>query len=925
MTKAASLSIGLMVLCGTIVIGRAQSSPQDAAIKEAIQRQHDTLLLRQKIADAQAAEARKDVPGAAKLYEEAYKLVQAIGSGIPDESAATVSGLTGVHLQLARAAQKAGDLTQAKVHGTRVIKVDPQNAAGLAFMQENEKLLAAQAGRRPDEATINRVAQVQTEKIEAGTHVNNGRVLLEAGKLDEAEKELLKAKEIDPENQAAFYYLSFVKEGRIREAERRREQSSKDTIVKVAQDWTPPNKGANLPVPNPYATTNLVWVGQGRQTVMSKLDSIRLDTAFYDGLPLSEVIRSISEEARKRDPLKVGVNFVVNGTAPAAAPVAATAVDPATGLAVAAPAAEAVDINSIPIKVNPAINDLRLADVLDIIVMVAEKPIKYSVTDWGVMFSLKGPEIQPLHSRRFKVDPNTFIQGLEQVGEFPVGGISGSSGGGGGGGGGRGGGGGGGGRGGGGGGGGQNGQNQSGIGVPRVFIAGGSGGGGGGGGQGGAGGGGGGAGGGVRFLTRTNAMEEVHAAVRNFFLVMGIDLQAPKSVFFNDRAGLLLVRGTLEDLDQIQEIVEVLNVVPHQVNVKAKFAEITQNDSRALGFDWYLGNFLMNGGRIGAQGGTAPSYGGAPSGANPTGMFPGQIVTDPLGNVISDTTIPYSSSDGLLSSGLRNVANAPALGTFSGILTDPQFRFVIKAMEQRDGVDLLNAPEITTPSGRQAQIQVVDLRTIVTDGGVDQGNGGGGGGNNNGNNNGGGNAAVAPAINYGTAEIPIGSTLDVVPYISADGYTIQLTIIPTITEFVGYDDPGQFVPTGQAVSGGGAIGVPITAQLPLPRTRLRQVTTSAIVWDGQTIVLGGLISEDVTRLKDKIPVLGDLPLLGKLFRSESSQTKKKNLVIFVTPTIIDPAGNRLHEEGTMPFDINSIPSGQRSAFDGGPGAVPPAK
>ena len=84
-------------------------------------------------------------------------------------------------------------------------------------------------------------------------------------------------------------------------------------------------------------------------------------------------------------------------------------------------------------------------------------------------------------------------------------------------------------------------------------------------------------------------------------------------------------------------------------------------------------------------------------------------------------------------------------------------------------------------------------------------------------------------------------------------------------------------------------------------------TTSAVVWDGQTVVLGGLITEDVTKFKDKIPVLGDLPLLGRFFRSESSSTKKKNLVIFVTPTIIDPAGNRFHSEDEMPFAQVGIP------------------
>ena len=157
----------------------------------------------------------------------------------------------------------------------------------------------------------------------------------------------------------------------------------------------------------------------------------------------------------------------------------------------------------------------------------------------------------------------------------------------------------------------------------------------------------------------------------------------------------------------------------------------------------------------------------------------------------------------------------------------------------------------------------------------------------------------------------LGPTLDVIPYVSADGFTIQMTIIPTIVEFLGYDDPGGFVPQVQSV-GLGASGVPLTAQLPLPRIRLRQVTTSAIVWDGQTVVLGGLITEDVTKLKDKIPFLGDLPLVGRLFRSESSSSAKKNLMIFVTPTIIDPAGNRMHSEDEMPFANQQIPS-QRAA------------
>jgi general secretion pathway protein D len=60
-------------------------------------------------------------------------------------------------------------------------------------------------------------------------------------------------------------------------------------------------------------------------------------------------------------------------------------------------------------------------------------------------------------------------------------------------------------------------------------------------------------------------------------------------------------------------------------------------------------------------------------------------------------------------------------------------------------------------------------------------------------------------------------------------------------------------------------------------------------------------------LNDQIPVLGDIPLLGRLFRSESKTTKKTNLLIFVTPLLIDPAGNRLHSEDEMPFAQTGIP------------------
>jgi general secretion pathway protein D len=146
----------------------------------------------------------------------------------------------------------------------------------------------------------------------------------------------------------------------------------------------------------------------------------------------------------------------------------------------------------------------------------------------------------------------------------------------------------------------------------------------------------------------------------------------------------------------------------------------------------------------------------------------------------------------------------------------------------------------------------------------------------------------------------------VIPYVSSDGYTVQMTLIPTLTEFLGYDDPGQFSILAQG-GAGGTVGSSLRAPVALPRLRVRQVTTSTIVWDGQTVLLGGLISERVSKTKDKVPMLGDLPLVGRLFRSEASASKKKNLVIFVTPTILDPAGNRVHTDDNLPYNPNTIP------------------
>jgi general secretion pathway protein D len=304
---------------------------------------------------------------------------------------------------------------------------------------------------------------------------------------------------------------------------------------------------------------------------------------------------------------------------------------------------------------------------------------------------------------------------------------------------------------------------------------------------------------------------------------------------------------------------------------------------------------LMNNGSIGAQGGSAPSFNGQPTPANPLGTFPG--------NAAAGTTIAPAATDQNLTAGLRSVGSP--LFTLTGILTDPQFRMVITALQQRSGTEVLAQPEVTTTSGRQAQMKASDVKSIITAFNFSQNTTAGATtGTSVGTTV---NQAPAATFVYPEPEqMELGPVLDVIPAVLSDGFTINLTLIPTVTAFSGYDNPSEVLSSGVISSGtfpGGLVQIPTV----LPRFQVRQVVSTVNVWDGQTVVLGGLLFETVQTIKDQIPMLGDLPLVGRFFRNESKITEKKNLLIFVTPLLIDPAGNRLHTEDEMPFAQSGIP------------------
>jgi general secretion pathway protein D len=184
---------------------------------------------------------------------------------------------------------------------------------------------------------------------------------------------------------------------------------------------------------------------------------------------------------------------------------------------------------------------------------------------------------------------------------------------------------------------------------------------------------------------------------------LGVNLLQPpgKAVFFNDRLGLLIVRATQDDLDIIEQAIQGLNEVAPQVHIKSRFIEVEQDDTKQIGFDWYLGQVSL--GNVVGDAGTAPSLNVPVSQANPLGAFPGSTAA---------SIIPGASTDQqLFNSGL---GSASSVATITGIMTDPNFRVVLHALEQRTGFENLAEPEVTTTSGRQTQMRATQIINVVT-------------------------------------------------------------------------------------------------------------------------------------------------------------------------------------------------------------------
>jgi len=304
-------------------------------------------------------------------------------------------------------------------------------------------------------------------------------------------------------------------------------------------------------------------------------------------------------------------------------------------------------------------------------------------------------------------------------------------------------------------------------------------------------------------------------------------------IVLDDRSGALIISNTPSNIQIIEDILYNLDISPVQVLIEARFVELQVTDVEELGIEWQLNE----------------SWGHRrKDGSNIEAINSGAGV---------DFTSFSRATEGM------NF-------TYQGLLTYPQFQAVLHALAETQRAKTLSAPRVTTVNNQMASIKVVDewiyptryeFQVVQSD------------------VNGDGDFDDSNETTYNNVPVDfvtkdVGILLHVTPNVGADGRTINLALVPEVSE----GTAGFFSYTGS---------------VSLPKFSSRSLSTSVVINNGETVALGGLVKESTTTTLTKVPLLGDIPILGNLFRKKNDSIVRTNLLIFVTASIISPSGERI--------------------------------
>jgi Flp pilus assembly secretin CpaC len=227
--------------------------------------------------------------------------------------------------------------------------------------------------------------------------------------------------------------------------------------------------------------------------------------------------------------------------------------------------------------------------------------------------------------------------------------------------------------------------------------------------------------------------------------------------------------------------------------------------------------------------------------------------------------------------------NAEATSDGTETLTPEQTQIMLRMLEAKPGVEELAEPEVTTLSGRQTEMRATQIITVITNFAYRE-------------------TSTTTEVFPQTNAVETGPILDTIPTVLPDGYTIDLKTTASVTEFLGYDTPPT-KPVEHINDSGGH--VPVSLPVVLPTFHVRQTKANLNLWDGQTVVLGGFKNYFYESGKE-VSAEPDYFVKTKIARGQPDEANEEVLV-FITVTLVDPAGNRIHSKDEMPFAKDAIP------------------
>lgn len=356
---------------------------------------------------------------------------------------------------------------------------------------------------------------------------------------------------------------------------------------------------------------------------------------------------------------------------------------------------------------------------------------------------------------------------------------------------------------------------------------------------------------------------------------------------------MLRVRNTPNYQDMIEQIIDTVSQTePVLVSVKVTMIRTQKENLEELGFDWLLtpialgDDVFAGGGTVGSTIGRrardfTPTMPNVPN--DPTATVTDGVVTNGLRSGQFATT--PSSIDQLMANPNRDIQNlsvAPGILSLTGLFSDGQAQVIMRGMSQHKNVDIMSQPSVVTRSGQQATVDVLDFLyypeeyeppEIPTNVGV------------------GGQAPVTPATPTSFASREVGMSLNVLPVADQNKRYVDITLQPSFSELDGFVNYGSPINTVVPTLLGGSQTVTLTENsILMPVFSDHRTNNQLTIADGATLVYGGLMSDQIQKVEDKVPVLGDVPLLGKFFTNTANLPVTTAVIFMVKVELIDPTG-----------------------------------